>query len=377
MRFHPWIFSGAIKQTNAADGDWVEVTDPAGNFLALGYYTANSSIAVRVLSFLKINIAEIWETKIKQAFQLRELLGLWNNNATNCFRLINAEGDGIPGLIIDYYNGTCVFQAHNNFIYEQREAITVALKNILQDKLTAVFDKSEAMLSKKKMQQTADSFLYGKATTNIVSEHGHLFEIDWEKGQKTGFFLDQRENRFLLGEYAKGKQLLNTFCYSGGFSVYALAAGAAGVDSLDSSQKAIDLTEKNIALNQLTHLQHRSITQDIFDFFKTAATDYYDLIILDPPAFAKNMHARHQAVQAYKRLNKTAMEKIKKGGILFTFSCSQAVTTDYFNGAVMAAAIEAGRDVKILHHLSQPADHPVAIFHPEGSYLKGLVLAIN
>ena len=377
LRFHPWIFSGAIKFTDAQDGDWVEVVDPAQNFLAMGYYSSNSSIAVRVLSFEKITKEAIWLEKIKKAVALREQINLFNNPATNCFRLINAEGDGIPGLIIDFYNGTCVFQAHNNFIHNQKEQITAALVDVLKDRLVAVFDKSEAMLAKKKMQESKDSFLYGKPTTNLVVENNHSFEIDWAHGQKTGFFLDQRDNRNLIAQYANGKKILNTFCYSGGFSIYAMKAGAAEVHSLDSSQKAIELTEKNIQLNQFEKLPHQSFTQDIFDFFKTANTDEYDIIVLDPPAFAKNINARHQAVQAYKRLNKVAFEKIKKGGIVFTFSCSQAVTTEFFNGAVMAAAIEAKREVQILHHLSQPADHPTSIFHPEGNYLKGLVLCIN
>jgi 23S rRNA (cytosine1962-C5)-methyltransferase len=378
-RFHPWIFSGAIfkKDAAVAGGQLVEVQDTSGNFLALGYYS-DGSIAVRVLSFAPIeSLEQLWLDKIQSAYDLRKTIGLASGTETNVYRLVNAEGDGVPGLIIDFYNGTCVFQAHSIFIHQHRMAITDALKAVLGTALKAVYDKSENVLERKEKSAVAGQYLYGEKGSAEVTEYGHRFLIDMEGGQKTGFFIDQRENRKLLSRYCKGKNVLNTFSYSGGFSIYAAKAGATLVHSVDSSAKAIELANENAALNQLPAGVHEAFAVDVFDFMKRAPTDLYDVIILDPPAFAKNQHSRHAAVQAYRRLNKSAFDKIRPGGIVFTFSCSQAVGVEFFDGAVTAAAIESGRNIRILEHLAQPADHPQSIFHPEGMYLKGLVLQVS
>jgi len=377
-RFHPWIFSGAIKSKDEQvhEGELAEIIDEKGNYLATGYY-ALGSIAVRVISFKKIeSLAKFWDERIAEAYQVRIQSGIATRTDTNVFRLVNAEGDGVPGLIIDFYNGTCVVQAHAAFIHTQLPQITESLQKVLGNKLKAVYDKSET-LSKKTGTVSKDHYLLGESGDTLVREYGHTFHIDWVTGQKTGFFIDQRDNRQLLAKYSKGKNILNTFCYTGGFSAYAVKAGAALVHSMDSSAKAIELTDKNIALNNPDKVTHASYCADVFDFLKTTEENFYDVIVLDPPAFAKNHNARHQAVQAYRRLNKMAFDKIKKGGIIFTFSCSQAVGLDLFMGAVTAAAIESGKTIRILHHLSQPDDHPQSIFHPEGMYLKGFVLAIN
>jgi 23S rRNA (cytosine1962-C5)-methyltransferase len=380
-RHHPWIFSGAIKKLvgKVEEGSIVEVHDENGEFLAVGHYSPGS-IAVRVFSFKPIeDIQQFLQHRFASALTVRVLAGLADNSSTNVFRLINAEGDGMPGLIIDFYNGTAVLQAHSRGMHNLRNEIIEALKFTLGDKLNCVYDKSAAVLDKKSSAQSDSvsvNYLFGTKGNDIVHENGNRFSIDWETGQKTGFFIDQRDNRALLAQFSENKKVLNTFCYSGGFSVYALKAGASEVHSTDSSAKAIELTNNNVALNNLDVSRHKSITADIFDFLRTADADY-DVIVLDPPAFAKNQNARHQAVQAYKRLNAAAFKKIKQGGIIFTFSCSQAVSPEFFNGAVMAAAIESRRNIRILHHLTQPADHPISIFHPEGLYLKGLVLQVE
>ena len=377
-RFHPWIFSGAIlkKDPQVVEGSLVEVQDDKGKFLAIGYYS-NGSIAVRILSFIPIvSLEHLWYDKIAAAYSLRQTIGLTTDPDTNVYRLMNAEGDGVPGLIIDYYDGTCVLQAHSMFIHKHRFGIVEALQKVLGKHLKAVYDKSETVLERKEKSTVAAQYLYGELTTNEVKEHGHRFAIDWEAGQKTGFFIDQRENRQLLSHYSQGKTILNTFSYTGGFSIYAAAAGAALVHSVDSSAKAIELANQNSVLNNISASVHETFAQDVFDFMKHSPNDSYDVIILDPPAFAKNQHSRHQAVQAYKRLNKVAFDKIKSGGIVFTFSCSQAVGVDFFTGAVTAGAIESGRNIRILNHLTQPADHPQSVFHPEGMYLKGLVLQV-
>lgn len=378
-RFHPWIFSGAIqrKDNNVTDGALVEVQDGRGQFLALGYYSSGS-IAVRVLSFTPVaSMEELWLNKIQSAYTLRKNIGITDSTETNVYRLVNAEGDGVPGLVIDYYAGTCVFQAHSLFIHGQRQLITEALKKVLGASLKAVYDKSEAVLERKQKAEVTGSYLYGEKTSSEVLEYGHKFLVDWEGGQKTGFFIDQRENRQLLSHYVKGKRVLNTFSYTGGFSVYAAKAGATLVHSVDSSVKAIELAVQNIALNNIPDDVHQAAAEDVFEFMKRSPDHYYDVIVLDPPAFAKNQHSRHQAVQAYKRLNKAAFDKIKPGGIVFTFSCSQAVGPELFDGAVAAGAIESGRNIRIIDHLNQPADHPQSIFHPEGLYLKGLVLSVE
>lgn len=389
-RFHPWVFSGAVKKkdNNVKEGDIVEVFSEGGEFLATGHY-GTGSIAVRIFSYERINnLQEVWLKKFASALELRKTIGLADAPETNAYRLINAEGDGMPGLIIDWYNGTAVIQCHSIGMNNEKNNFTEALRDIYGSKLKAVYDKSAATLHKtqnskpetqnpeQETQSSANGYLYGSASERTVMENGHQFIVDWAEGQKTGFFIDQRDNRQLLSHYSKDKNVLNTFCYSGGFSVYALKAGAALVHSVDSSAKAIEWTNENVELNQVSGPRHESFTSDVFDFLKAAGSDY-DVIVLDPPAFAKGQSARHSAIQAYSRLNLAAFKKIKPGGIVFTFSCSQAVGPEMFHGAVASAAIDSGRNIRILDHLSQPADHPVSIFHPEGLYLKGLVLRVD
>ncbi len=376
-RFHPWIFSGAIEQAppTLTEGDFVDVYNKSGDYLATGIYNGGN-IAIRIFSFEAVsNLEELFIDKFQQAYSLRQQVGLVDNPTTNCYRLINAEGDGVPGLIVDYYNGTAVIQAHSLGIHRQRDIIVKSLRQVCGDKLKAVYDKSEAILPSLK-QETGDRYLFGSRDDREIIEYGHRFLVDWEEGQKTGFFLDQRENRLLLGKYVRDKKVLNTFCYSGGFSLYAMGAGAKEVHSVDSSSKAMQLMAENLVLNGENEGIHRDFTADVFNFLKNS-DDEYDVIILDPPAFAKGLSARHQAVMAYRRLNLQAFNKLKRGGILFTFSCSQVVTPEHFSGAVTAAAIDSGRNIRILHHLRQPADHPINIYHPEGLYLKGLVLSVD
>ena len=378
-RFHPWIFSGAIqrKDNNVHDNVLVEVQDGRGQFLALGYYSSGS-IAVRVLSFKPIeSIEQLWLDKIQSAYNLRVSLGFTESKETNVYRLFNAEGDGVPGLVIDFYNGTAVLQAHSMYVHKHRFFITEALQKVLGKSLKAVYDKSEAVLERKEKSTIAAQYLYGEKGATEVTEHGNKFLIDWEAGQKTGFFIDQRENRKLLSQYSKGRKVLNTFSYTGGFSVYAAKAGATLVHSVDSSVKAIELAVQNVELNNIAEGVHQAAAEDVFDFMKRSPNNFYDVIVLDPPAFAKNQHSRHQAVQAYRRLNKAAFDKVKPGGFVFTFSCSQSVGPELFDGAVAAAAIESGRNIRVVDHLNQPADHPQSIFHPEGLYLKGLVLSVE
>jgi 23S rRNA (cytosine1962-C5)-methyltransferase len=377
-RLHPWIFSGAIQQLegNVVDGAWVEVTDAKGNTLGFGHYQ-NGSIAVRLLSFDTSPPSEsFWPLKIMHALRLRKGSGL-PSELTNAFRLIHGEGDGLPGLIIDYYDGVAVMQAHSSGMHNDRQVIAQAIKEVFQGEVKAIYYKSHGTLPGKLRDNTNDQYLLGMGVIpHIVLEYGNKFYIDWEEGQKTGFFLDQRENRKLLSQFSKGRKVLNTFCYTGGFSVYALNAGASLVHSVDASQKAIDLTIKNLELNGFNTHIHRCIAEDTFDFLKDKK-DEYDVMVLDPPAFAKHRDARHQAVKGYQRLNSEAMEKIRPGGVIFTFSCSQVVDRQLFYDTIVSAAIQAGRQIKVLHHLSQPADHPVSIFHPEGEYLKGLVLYVE
>ncbi len=381
QRFHPWIFSGAIAkmQGEVQDGDLIEAYSEDGKFLAMGLWGLGS-IAIKVLSFQPVEtIQQLLSDRLNQAYALRKQLGLIDNSETNCYRLINSEGDSLAGLIIDMYGDTAVLQCHALGIYRYRREIAEILKEIYRGGLQAVYDKSSATLSRKSQTQSQDGLLIGDRSNESaeVLEYGHRFIVDWERGQKTGFFLDQRENRCLFGKYAKDKKVLNTFCYSGGFSVYAVAGGAKEVHSIDSSVKAMEWTDRNIAANFDAERQaiHTSFTGDVFDFLKQCDRDY-DAIVLDPPAFAKSLSARHSAMQAYRRLNLQAMSKLKSGGLLFTFSCSQVVNVENFTGAVTAAAIESGRTIRILDHLNHPADHPTSIFHPEGSYLKGLVLSV-
>lgn len=375
-RFHPWVFSGAIKKIYgpANDGDIVEVYSNKEKFLALGHYQ-NGSITVRLFSWEQQNPDKnFWLLRLKSALDYRKTLGLLDNKNTNVFRLVFAEGDNMPGFIADYYNGTCVLQFHSIGMYLMRQLITDCLKELLGDKLTCVYDKSAETLGKSN-KSIQNEFLLGNTESTIVLENNNQFKVDWINGQKTGFFIDQRDNRELVGKYAKGKKVLNTFCYTGGFSIYALQQGAEFVHSVDSSAKAMEMVDENVKLNGFTD-NHTSYTSDVFDFLKDA-DDKYDLIILDPPAFAKHRDVMHNAVQGYKRLNTEAFRKIKKGGILFTFSCSQVIQRRMFIDTVLSAAILAGRKVRVMHHLSQPADHPFSIYHPEGEYLKGLVLHVE
>lgn len=373
QRFHPWIFSGGIQKIEGEpkDGDWVEVKDNKNKTLAFGHYQ-KGSITIRVLSFEKEKPAtDFWVKKINAAYALRNSSGL-PNEFTNCYRLIHAEGDGLPGLIIDIYNGVAIVQTHSAGMQSDREEISNALKSAYKDSLHAIYYKNAAKEGSKD-----GAYLFGMGVVpHIVLEHGNKFYVDWELGQKTGFFLDQRESRNLLGAFSKDKKVLNTFCYTGGFSVYALHAGAEVVHSVDASEKAIVLTRKNIELNGFDATKQECYTEDTFEFLKDKK-DVYDVIILDPPAFAKHKEAKHQAMKGYQRLNAEAMRMIKSGGIIFTFSCSQVVDRQLFYDTVVSAAIQAGRQIKVLHHLSQPADHPVSIFHPEGEYLKGLVLYVE
>lgn len=380
-RKHPWIFSGAINKIISdngeapAIGELVEVVDYKNNFLALGYFS-DGTIAVRIVSFIKTAINQpFWNKKVQAAFDVRENLNLTNNASTNMYRLMHAEGDGVPGLIIDFYNGTAVIQAHSIGIYNALNEIAEALKNTYGKQLTAIYNKSAESLAKQTNETVENEYIYKKEDPKLTGlEYNNQFNLDWINGQKTGFFLDQRENRKLIADFSNDKKVLNTFCYSGGFSVAALKAGAKEVHSVDSSQKAIDLTNANIELNSLKN--HQSFVSDTMDYLKSNTIDY-DVIILDPPAYAKSKKAKHNAIQGYKRLNALALKQIKPGGILFTFSCSQAVNRKLFYDTITAAAIEVGRNVRVLHHLSQPADHPVNIFHPEGEYLKGLVLFVE
>jgi 23S rRNA (cytosine1962-C5)-methyltransferase len=380
LRKHPWIFSGAIAQIDGkpGDGDIVTVHRRNGDFLAIGHYH-DGSIAVRVFGFEPIvPDAEFWFQKIEKAWKLRQLLGLTDSSTTDCFRIIHGEGDGMPGLILDYYAGVVVFQAHSIGMHRSQNEIIEGLKKCLGDKLKAVYDKSQATLPPLYAKTVQDTIVFGQfeADHKSVNENGLQFDVNWVTGQKTGFFLDQRDNRALLGKFVAGKTVLNAFCYSGGFSIYALQAGAKQVDSVDASAKAMELVEKNIELNGFGALSHNSYTQDVLKFLQQS-NDSYEVMVLDPPAYAKSLDKRHQAIQGYKRLNMEGLKKIAPGGILFTFSCSQVVDRQLFYGAVTAAAIEAGRNVRVLQHISQPADHPVSIFHPEGSYLKGLVLYVE
>lgn len=378
QRFHPWIFSGAIQKMEGevTDGCWVEVLDFKNNTLGFGHYQ-NGSIAVRLLSFEKTAPGEkFWMDRFFQAIGLRRSAGLPSAH-TNAFRLIHGEGDGLPGLIIDYYDGIAVVQAHSAGMHLDRRRIAEGLQEVFPGQLRALYYKSHGTLPGKLRDESSEEYLLGMGVVpHIIHENGNKFYIDWEEGQKTGFFLDQRENRKLLGDFSKDKKVLNTFCYTGGFSVYALNAGAALVHSVDASQKAIDLTKKNLDLNGFNTNIHRCFAEDTFDFLKDK-DGIYDVIILDPPAFAKHRDARHQAVKGYQRLNTEAMQKIRKGGIIFTFSCSQVVDRQLFYDTIVSSAINAGRQIKVLHHLAQPADHPVSIYHPEGEYLKGLVLYVE
>lgn len=378
LRFHPWVFSGAIKDTVGfpAEGDVVEVFSNKDEFLGMGHYQIGS-ITVRIFSFRQANPDfEFWKSKILQAYNLRVALGLAGPDHTNVYRLVNAEGDGMPGLIIDFYNGTAVMQMHSIGMFRIKDELAKVLKDIYGDTLVSVYDKSEGTIPFKAQIQPKNGYILGEGQPEAVSEYGNLFKVDWVEGQKTGFFIDQRENRKLVETYSKGKDVLNVFGYTGGFSIYALRGDAQTVHSVDSSQKAIDLTNLNVALNFPDCKNHESFCVDAFDYLDHI-DDKYDLIILDPPAFAKHFNVLNNALQGYKRINAKAIKKIKPGGILFTFSCSQVVDKDTFRTTIFSAAASTGRNVRILHQLHQPADHPVNIYHPEGEYLKGLVVYVE
>ncbi len=380
-RFHPWVFSGAIARVEGdpADGDIAEVYDRRGELLGIGHFH-HGSIAVRMLSFEPADVeAEgFWVGRLENALKVRAVAIGFEEDAG--FRLVHGEGDGLSGLIVDVYGATAVVQCHSIGMHRQRTMIAAALCRVFGEKLAAVYDKSKEALPPKYAENQSDGYLWSKAETPdgsaIVSENGIRFRVNWETGQKTGFFLDQRDNRLLLARFAPGKTVLNTFCYTGGFSCYALKAGAALVHSVDVSAKAMELTAENAALNEPRPGAHTCFTEDVMRFLKNT-DQQYDVMIVDPPAFAKNLEKRHNAVQGYKRLNAAAFEKVAPGGILFTFSCSQVVDRQLFYNTIVAAALEAGRQVRVLHHLTQSADHPVNLFHPEGAYLKGLVLYVE
>ena len=377
-RFHPWVFSGAIHhmENGVEEGEIVRVVTENGDFIAVGHYQIGS-IAVRVLSFHDVTIdADFWESRLKSALDTRLAIGVADNPNNNTYRLVHGEGDNLPGLIIDCYGKTAVMQAHSVGMHVSRQEICQALTNVMGERIQHVYYKSETTLPFKAELGQENGFIYGGSDDNTAIENGLRFHVDWLRGQKTGFFVDQRENRMLLEKYAKGRSVLNMFCYTGGFSVYALRGGAQLVHSVDSSAKAIDLTDRNVEMNFPNDERHKTFCDDAFKFLD-ANENKYDLIILDPPAFAKHRAALHNALKGYTRLNVKGFESIKPGGILFTFSCSQVVTKENFRNAVFTAAAIAGRKVRILHQLHQPADHPINIYHPEGEYLKGLVLYVE
>lgn len=386
-RFHPWIFSGAIQRIDEgiSEGDTVRVITSQGEFIAIGHYQIGS-IAVRVLAFndCEINSA-FWYNKLLSALQMRQSIGIADSPTNNTYRLVHGEGDGLPGLIVDCYGKTAVLQAHSVGMHYVRKDIAAALKEVMGERIENIYYKSETTLPYKAELNAGEAeeadglkngFLYGGSNENTAIENGLKFHVDWLRGQKTGFFVDQRENRSLLERYAKGKSVLNMFCYTGGFSFYAMRGGASAVHSVDSSAKAIELTNANVELNFPGDTRHKAFCEDAFKFLEHEG-DKYDIIVLDPPAFAKHRAALRNALKGYTRLNVKAFEHIKNGGILFTFSCSQVVTKDNFRNAVFTAAAQAGRTVRILHQLHQPADHPINIYHPEGEYLKGLVLYVE
>ena len=384
LRRHPWIFSGAIdyikaeEESEIAEGALVEVFDHKGAFIARGHYQIGS-IAVRVLSFEREEIDQAWwNRRLRVALDVRRTLALTDDPSTTCYRLVHGEGDSLPGLVVDIYGSTAVVQCHSVGMYRSRQQIAGAIRAAYGDRITAIYDKSSQMLPFKADLGAVDGYLWGTSdhASQVVLENGEKFWVNWEKGQKTGFFLDQRENRELVKRYARGRTVLNTFCYTGGFSVYALSGGAREVCSVDSSERAVALATENMRLNFGPDAPHSEVAADAVEYLRDIG-DRYDLIILDPPAFAKHHKVLGNAMQGYKRLNARALSQIRPGGILFTFSCSQAVSKELFRTTVFSAAAIAGRRVRILHQLTQPADHPINIYHPEGEYLKGLVLYVE
>lgn len=377
-RFHPWIFSGAIHHMddNIGEGEFVNIFTASNEFIAVGHYQIGS-IAIRVLTFSKVEISyDFWCDRLSSALKMRQNVGIADNNVNNTYRLVHGEGDYLPGLVIDCYGETAVMQAHSVGMHVCREEICRALIKVMGERIKHVYYKSETTLPFKAELGQENGFMYGGTDNDIAIENGLKFHVDWLRGQKTGFFVDQRENRNLLEHYAKGKSVLNMFCYTGGFSVYAMRGQAKLVHSVDSSAKAVELTNRNIALNFPDDLRHEAFCEDAFKYLDNN-DNKYDLIILDPPAFAKHRAALRNALKGYTRLNVKGLQRIKHDGILFTFSCSQVVSKEHFRNAVFTAAAQAGRKVRILHQLHQPADHPINIYHPEGEYLKGLVLYVE
>lgn len=377
-RFHPWIFSGAIHHMddNIEEGEFVNIFTASNEFIAVGHYQIGS-IAIRVLTFSKVEISyDFWCDRLSSALKMRQNVWIADNNMNNTYRLVHGEGDYLPGLVIDCYGETAVMQAHSVGMHVCREEICRALIKVMGERIKHVYYKSETTLPFKAELGQENGFMYGGTDNDIAIENGLKFHVDWLRGQKTGFFVDQRENRNLLEHYAKGKSVLNMFCYTGGFSVYAMRGQAKLVHSVDSSAKAVELTNRNIALNFPDDLRHEAFCEDAFKYLDNN-DNKYDLIILDPPAFAKHRAALRNALKGYTRLNVKGLQRIKHGGILFTFSCSQVVSKEHFRNAVFTAAAQAGRKVRILHQLHQPADHPINIYHPEGEYLKGLVLYVE
>jgi 23S rRNA (cytosine1962-C5)-methyltransferase len=379
LRYHPWVFSGAIakKENGIAEGDIVEVYSSDNQYLATGHYH-NSSTCVKVFSFGQVEPdEEFWTEKLANAFNYRRSLGLTDNIETTAFRLVNGEGDFLPGLIIDWYNGNIVLQFHSYGMYRLRDTFVKALLTLFGEKVKSIYDKSSATLPETKGFQPVDQLLYGSFDEVLVRENGVPFYIDIINGQKTGFFLDQRENRALVGTYSADRDVLNLFCYSGGFSAYALMNGARSVDSVDISKKAIELTEKNIAEMGASFVEkHHSFAENVFDFLEKVPDYRYDVVVLDPPAFAKHHKVKDQGIKGYRNLNRLAMRKVAKGGFLFTFSCSQAISKDDFQTIVFSAAAMEGIPLRVVRHLEAGADHPVDIFHPEGSYLKGMLVQL-
>ena len=377
-RFHPWVFSGAVVNSDGKlkEGEIVRVVSHEGELMGYGHYQVGS-IVVRMLTFTdEVIDRNFWQQRLKEAFALRKALHLTGRADNDIYRLVHGEGDRLPGLVIDVYGRTAVMQAHSVGMHMDRQVIAEALVAASEGLVDSVYYKSETTLPFKAGLNQENGFLIGNDEGNIATENGLKFHIDWLRGQKTGFFVDQRENRSLLEQYARGRKVLNMFCYTGGFSVYAMRGGAELVHSVDSSSKAIDLTRANAELNFPGDARHEAFAEDAFKFLEQAGSNY-DLIVLDPPAFAKHKDALRNALRGYTRLNAIAFQKIKPGGILFTFSCSQAVNKDQFRLAVFTAAAMSGRHVRILHQLHQPADHPINIYHPEGEYLKGLVLEVE
>lgn len=383
LRFHPWVFSGAIAQIqgNPAEGDMVSVHASDGSVLAYGHYQIGS-IAVRVLSFDESALhPDFWEVMLSRALQVRISCGLHASDSTSCYRLVHGEGDNLPGLIIDYYDGVCVMQAHSVGMFRAKKQICEALQKVYGPSLKAVYDKSSGTAPFKAGLDLIDGYMYRREDFNddeqVVLENGQKFLVNWTEGQKTGFFLDQRDNRALVGSLARGRNVLNLFCYTGGFSIYALANGALHVDSVDSSKKAMMMVDKNVALNGFDPSRHTSLCCDAIDYLKNVPEGKYDLMIVDPPAFAKHRGALKNALRAYQRLNAAAIAKVASGGLVFTYSCSQVVDKEAFALAVFSAAAQTGRRVRILDRLNQPCDHSVNIYHPEGEYLKGLLLYVE